>query len=99
MNKKQKSLLWIAPTLPFLLFLVLFPISIAVFGCAGNLETEFDGNWVNRVILWPVTLLISLIIIFFASRWLNKTKRWIYLILGGIIQIILSMIWGMVIVM
>ena len=98
MNKKQKTLLGLTPVLPLLLFAVLWPITIEVFGC-GCVESKHDGNWVGSKIMFPITLAVSISVLIYSSRWISGVKRWLYLILGGVLQIFLSLIWGIMVAM
>lgn len=94
MKRTQKILIGLVPGLPLLLFIILWPITIKAFGCACNFETKYNGNWIGQHIMWPVTLATSFSILVYVSGWINGAKKLIYLIVGGILQVVLSLMWG-----
>ena len=97
MKRSAKVTVILAPLFPLLMKIIYLPfdvfITVKVLGCEG--EPGFNANDFNNKVMMPLVLLISLVALVRCSRNLSGWKKVAYLIFGGLVQIILSLCWGM----
>jgi hypothetical protein len=97
MKSCEKLIFVTAPVMPLLIKIFYLPfdvfVTVRVLGCEG--DGGFNANDFNNKIVMPISLIASLIILMVSSRKLSGWKKLAYRVLGGFLQVFLSLCWGM----
>lgn len=92
----QRIFILFTPIFPLLLKFVYMPfdalITVKIFGGESK---AFDANDFNNFIVMPTVLVMSFILLVVFSRYFKGWRRVLYLLVGGILQVFLSLCWTM----